>query len=302
LARVLINTSAGASYVALSFVLDWALPISSSADSFKVTGAFGDKIADNRVATVRFELTEIGFAVVCRLAPLSSYDLILGQDWISSSVIQTDWSSNTWHLRGHHGEVAPFCLSNNSACSVLTHELAVMSNEEEVLLPRLIRRHEFYEGAWESFICLMESEGVAGPRDKQPVGLPTVFGPDEALRNPLTLLVTKFAEVFGPIALVSSKPRTIEHLVNTGDAAPVHQPVQQLLPALLGTLKERLAGLQEAGFIQPLTSAWSSPIVMVKHPTSGKVCLCIDYRKVNTLTHARRIGICCQSSRNASMR
>lgn len=123
-------------------------------------------------------------------------------------------------------------------------ELAVMLDDDEVLIPRSIRRHEFYEGARESFVCLMESEGVAGPREPIAVGLPTEFGPDAKL-------------------------------VNTRDATPVRQPVQQLSPALLGTLKERLAGLQEAGFIRPSTSAWSSPIVMVKHPT-------------------RKIGIRCQ--------
>lgn len=100
--------------------------------------------------------------------------------------------------------------------------------------------------------------------------------------------MARFAEVFGPIAKVLDKPRTIEHLVNTGDAAPVHQPVRQLSPALLGTLKDWLAGLEAAGFIRPSVSAWSSPIVMVKHPLSGKVRLCVDYRKVNALTKKDR--------------
>jgi hypothetical protein len=96
----------------------------------------------------------------------------------------------------------------------------------------------------------MESEGVAGPRDELPIGLPMEFGQDTALKNLLQSLVACFGEAFGPITAVSNKPRTIEHLVNTGDAAAVHQPVRQLSLALLGTLKECLAGLQEAGFIR----------------------------------------------------
>ncbi|KAI7950619.1 hypothetical protein MJO29_009293 [Puccinia striiformis f. sp. tritici] len=238
--------------------------------------------------TVHFKLAEVSFAVVCRLAPLSSYDIILGRDWIASNVVSTDWGTNTWYLNSHSGKSVEFHLAISSECSIVTHELAVMSVEDKVLLPRSIRRHEFYEGARESFICLMESEGVAGPQDELPVGLSTVFGSDITLQEPLQLLVTRFAEVFGPIAKVSDKPRTIEHLVQTGDAQPVHQPVRQLSPALLGTLKERLGGLQEAGFIRPLTSPWSSPIVMVKHPTAGKVRLCVDYRKVNALTKKDR--------------
>ncbi|KAH9445574.1 hypothetical protein Pst134EB_023412 [Puccinia striiformis f. sp. tritici] len=95
-----------------------------------------------------------------------------------------------------------------------------MSDEDKVLLPRSIRSHEFYKGARESFICLMESEGVAGPRDELPVGLPMVFGSDVTLQKPLQSLVARFAEVFGPIAKVLDKPRTIEHLVQTGNTQP----------------------------------------------------------------------------------
>jgi hypothetical protein len=61
--------------------------------------------------------------------------------------------------------------------------------------------------------------------------------------------------------------------------------VRQLLPAMLGTLKERLTSLQDARFIWPPTSDWLSPIVMAKHPRSWKVWLSVDCRKFNVLTN-----------------
>ncbi|PLW26138.1 hypothetical protein PCANC_25399 [Puccinia coronata f. sp. avenae] len=167
---------------------------------------------------------------------------------------------------------------------MVSHELAMMTDEDEVFLPRHIRRHEFFEGARDLFLCLMESEGVQGPRNEVPVGLPTVFGSELGLKGPLECLVGEYRDVFSQISTVSSKNRTIEHLIQTKDASPVHQPIRQLSPELLGTLKEQLTGLQEAGFIRPLTSAWLSPIVMVKNPNSGIVRLCVDYRKVNAVT------------------
>ena len=96
LARVLIDTGAGSLYVAESFVLDRVLLIYCSPISFKVTGAFGDRILDNRLATVLFSLESLPFAVECRVAPLASYDVILGRDWIANSVVSTDWDSNLW--------------------------------------------------------------------------------------------------------------------------------------------------------------------------------------------------------------
>jgi hypothetical protein len=274
--------------VSQSFVRNQNLLIFFSKSPFSVSGAFGDKVKGNKLAKVAFSFSGIEFSVVCRVAPLSSFDLILGRDWISSSVASTDWHTNTWFLRGTGGKAIPFCLNASSLCSMVTYELAVMTDDDEVLLPRHIRRHEFYEGARESFLCLMESEGVQGPRNELPVGLPTVFGSDVGLRQPLEKLVTKYQDVFSQISSVSSKKRTIEHLIHTENASPVHRPVRQLSPALLGTLKERLEGLQEARFIRPSTSAWSSPIVMVKNPNSGKVRLCVDYRKVNALTKKDR--------------
>jgi hypothetical protein len=288
LARILLDTGAGPLYVSKSFVANCCLLISRSSELFRVTGAFGDRISNDRLATVGFNLAGLDFAVVCRLALLLSYDIILGCDWISASVFSTEWDSNTWRLKDPYSQVVDFHLSALSACAIMLHDLQAMTDEDEILLPRTIHRHEFYKCARESFLCLMESEGVAGPRDELPVGLTTEFGPDAVLRSSLQSLVACFGEVFGPIAVVSNKPRTIKHLVNTGDASAVHQPVRQLLPALLGTLKERLAGLQDAGFIRPSTSAWSSPIVMVKNPNSGKVQLCVDYRKVNALTKRDR--------------
>ncbi|KAI7945453.1 hypothetical protein MJO29_011841 [Puccinia striiformis f. sp. tritici] len=62
LARILLDTGAGSSYVSTSFVSDSGSLISCSAESFKVTGAFGNRISDDRLATVRFKFAEESFA------------------------------------------------------------------------------------------------------------------------------------------------------------------------------------------------------------------------------------------------
>ncbi|KNZ51530.1 hypothetical protein VP01_3915g3 [Puccinia sorghi] len=41
-----------------------------------------------------------------------------------------------------------------------------MTDEEELLMPRGLCRHQFFEGARDSFL---------GPRDEMPAGLPTNF-------------------------------------------------------------------------------------------------------------------------------
>ncbi|KAI7946706.1 hypothetical protein MJO29_011233, partial [Puccinia striiformis f. sp. tritici] len=63
LARVLIDTGAGSSYVAISFVNDRHLSTSLSPHPFSVSGAFGDQIRDNRLAEVKFSLSGLSFSI-----------------------------------------------------------------------------------------------------------------------------------------------------------------------------------------------------------------------------------------------
>ena len=55
-------------------------------------------------------------------------------------------------------------------------------------------------------------------------------------------------------------------------------------------LKKEIKNLLDAGIIHKIMSSWASPTVVVKkHPPEGapqQFCLCIDYRKVNSLLPA----------------
>ncbi|KAH9458737.1 hypothetical protein Pst134EB_011032 [Puccinia striiformis f. sp. tritici] len=210
-------------------------------------------------ANVCLKFGEVSFAVVCLLAPLSGYDIILGRDSVASNVVSMNCETNTWNLQCHSGKVVEFHLALLSQCRMVTHKLAAMSNEDEVFLSRLIRRHEFYEGARGSFICLMESEGVAGPRVELPAGLNTA----SPFKKGCSGWCLALQKVFEPIAKSQiSRGLLCTYVVQTDDTQRVHQPARQLSPTSLKTLKGHLAGLQEACFIHPSTPAWSLPIVM----------------------------------------
>ncbi|KAH9456446.1 hypothetical protein Pst134EB_012645 [Puccinia striiformis f. sp. tritici] len=220
-------------------------------------------------ANVCLKFGEVSFAVVCLLAPLSGYDIILGRDSVASNVVSMNCETNTWNLQCHSGKVVEFHLALLSQCRMVTHKLAAMSNEDEVFLSRLIRRHEFYEGARGSFICLMESEGVAGPRVELPAGLNTA----SPFKKGCSGWCLALQKVFEPIAKSQiSRGLLCTYVVQTDDTQRVHQPARQLSPTSLKTLKGHLAGLQEACFIHPSTPAWSSPIVMEELRCSGAEC------------------------------
>ena len=48
-------------------------------------------------------------------------------------------------------------------------------------------------------------------------------------------------------------------------------------------IEETLEKLQRAGNIEPASGPWGSPVIVVRHK-SGKLRMCVDYRKLNAVT------------------
>ena len=71
-----------------------------------------------------------------------------------------------------------------------------------------------------------------------------------------------------------------EHTIDTGSAAPIKQVDYRLPYAYQKAVKEELQEMERDGIIEPSTSGWASPIVLVRKK-DGTLRLCVDYRKLN---------------------
>lgn len=74
----------------------------------------------------------------------------------------------------------------------------------------------------------------------------------------------------------------VEHHIDTGDATPVKSKHYPLSPPRQAEIYEELDRLLALGVIEETNSPWCSPIVTVRKP--GKIRLCLDCRKINSLT------------------
>ncbi|KAJ8537466.1 hypothetical protein ON010_g13129 [Phytophthora cinnamomi] len=72
--------------------------------------------------------------------------------------------------------------------------------------------------------------------------------------------------------------------IDVGDAKPVAQRVRKIPPQFKEKVADLIKGLLSAGMIQPSTSPWASPIVVIVKKNGVDIRLCIDYRLVNGLT------------------
>ena len=74
-----------------------------------------------------------------------------------------------------------------------------------------------------------------------------------------------------------------KHRIDTGDSPPVHCPSNRIPEARKEEVWKLLHDLLDKGVIQPSDSPWSTPIVLARKK-DGSVRLCVDYRKVNSIT------------------
>ena len=72
----------------------------------------------------------------------------------------------------------------------------------------------------------------------------------------------------------------VSHSIDTGDSKPVKAFPHRLPYALRAELEEEINKLMDIGCIEPSTSPYASPLVLVRKKNGG-LRVCVDYRNVN---------------------
>ena len=76
--------------------------------------------------------------------------------------------------------------------------------------------------------------------------------------------------------------RFAEHRINVGQSQPVCLPPYRLPHAYRDSVIEELRDMEESGMIEPSSSEWASPMVLVKKK-DGSMRFCVDYRQLNSV-------------------
>ena len=71
--------------------------------------------------------------------------------------------------------------------------------------------------------------------------------------------------------------------IHTGDATPLKQAARRMPFGVRKEVAAQLRNMQTAGVIEPSSSPWASPIVLVRKK-DGTLHFCIDYRGLNSVT------------------
>ena len=108
-------------------------------------------------------------------------------------------------------------------------------------------------------------------------------GLDVQQQDKLYALLLSFADVFALCDKQLGRTDKLQHSINTKGSHPIRQQPRRLPPFRREEVHQLLDDMLSRDIIQPSTSPWASPIVLVKKK-DGTTRFCIDYRKLNSVT------------------
>ena len=120
------------------------------------------------------------------------------------------------------------------------------------------------------------------PRESVPVDL-TDADLTESQKADLQNLLNEYRDIFALKPNELGRTNVVQHHIDTGDHPPIKQRPYRVPMAQRERIERCIDDMLEQGIIRPSTSAWSSPVVLVKKP-DGSDRFCCDLRKVNSVT------------------
>lgn len=105
----------------------------------------------------------------------------------------------------------------------------------------------------------------------------------EQQKRQILQLIGKNRHVFSKDISELGETKVYQHKVDTGHASPIRQCFYRTSPAIKLEIERQVEELLDNGIIEPSTSEWQSPVVLVKKK-NGTYRFAVDYRKLNAVT------------------
>ena len=96
-------------------------------------------------------------------------------------------------------------------------------------------------------------------------------------------VLTCFQDVFSKGSHDLGRATSVKHDIVTGDATPVKQPPRRIPVSRREEAFKAIEDMEKQGIVEPSTSPWSSPVVLVRKK-DGSTRFCVDYRRLNDVT------------------
>ncbi|GFW24481.1 retrovirus-related Pol polyprotein from transposon 412 [Trichonephila clavipes] len=278
--------------------------------STKSTDRDGEKIDIHGKLKVKIKFGDTTYQHAVYVADIAD-PFILGLDFLKEHGFTLDFNKN--ELRSIHEEVTIFKIEHRteSIRQVTANENITIPPRTEIIVPGYIGNDVSFNsgliGSAEnkanglliastlvdlsrktipsSNVCLQKFElapiQLASTVDSRPSRNAELF-PEQ--RSSAERLFQEFEDVFSRNSSDIGHTTVTRHRIDTADHPPIKQHPRRLPFAKQEKVGTQLREMQENDIIEPSSSPWASPIVLVRKK-DGCTRFCVDYRKLNDVTN-----------------
>ena len=128
----------------------------------------------------------------------------------------------------------------------------------------------------------LESEIIGLPEYLEPIFEDSIVNLTNDQQDIVKSLLWSYKDLFAKRKSDRGKTHLVKHTINTGDHKSIKQRPRHMPLAKREAEREEVDKMLQAGVIEPSSSPWASPIVLVTKK-DGSVRYCIDYRQLNNI-------------------
>ena len=313
--KALVDTGAAVSVIDENFlkeIYQGHLPPLQKHSSGDVKTVSGAPLPVSGTFTTTLEIANGLYSSTFLVVRDLTYDALLGRDFLRANGAVINLKDSTLQLeesiaRPHSEGACPVrvlynCVIPASSEAVIPAYLDQTYTPRDVgfveASPRLIERYQLQGAA--SLVTVSADHTVPfrliNPTRK-PVTLyrgVTLVVPDvpvdlanadltDSQKTELQRLINEYRDVFALSPQELGRTNLVQHHINTGDHPPIRQRAYRVPEAQKRRIEQCIDEMLEQDIIQPSTSPWSSPVVLVRKP-DGSDRFCVDFRKVNSVT------------------
>ncbi|GFY22526.1 retrovirus-related Pol polyprotein from transposon 17.6 [Trichonephila clavipes] len=236
----------------------------------------GEKIDIHGKLKVKIKFGDTTYQHAVYVADIAD-PFILGLDFLKEHGFTLDFNKN--ELRSIHEEVTIFKIEHRteSIRQVTANENITIPPRTEIIVPG-------YIGNDSSNVCLQKFELALSnsPQQLTPDLLENAeLSPEQ--KSSAERLFQEFEDVFSRNSSDIGHTTVTQHRIDTADHPPIKQHPRRLPFAKQEEVGTLLREMQENDIIEPSSSPWASPIVLVRKK-DGSTRFCVDYRKLNDVT------------------
>ncbi|GFU51649.1 hypothetical protein TNCV_82791 [Trichonephila clavipes] len=245
----------------------------------------GEKIDIHGKLKVKIKFGDATYQHAVYVADIAD-PFILGLDFLKEHGFTLDFNKN--ELRSIHEEVTIFKIEHRSEPirQVTANENITIPPRTEIIVPGYIGNDKGEVLATCSPVtCVCKSSSLLlsnSPQQLTPDLLENVeLSPEQ--KSSAERLFQEFEDVFSRNSSDIGHTTVTQHRIDTADHPPIKQHPRRLPFAKQEEVGTLLREMQENDIIEPSSSPWASPIVLVRKK-DGSTRFCVDYRKLNDVT------------------